>query len=199
MSLNSWWEKPQVEVIIETPKVDLDKKINALENQIATLYWVEWSRLPQLVKFLSEKWRESLKEELKKELSRWETLVNSQVNYDALADNFEELLRLKEKLKKETKSSIEWLNTELQRNTEISSWLANPTLASKIFSKETLKRCQNPQNIWDNLVWLWVWVIETWMIAWKTVWDICVWIVKAPYDLYQIATWKAKYEWTDKA
>lgn len=195
MALNTWWENP-VEIYIQ-PKNDLDKRIRSLENQIATLYGLEWSRLPQLIKFLSEKWREQLKEELKKELSRWETLVNSTVNYDVLADKFEELLTLKEELKKQTRAWIDSLSNELAK-LEWDEKLTNPKLVSKLLPQNLIERAENPQNFWDNVIWGLVWITETIAVTWKFVWETAFWILKSPYDLYQIATWKAEYDWSRK-
>jgi hypothetical protein len=183
---------------IQTGK-NLEGKISSLETQIISQFKISYSRLPELVRFSSEKWRDALKLELKSELTKntWETLVDTPIDYDMLASKIEELWLLKDELKKQVRAWIEWLNAELAKlnwNNE----LTNPKLISKILPKNLIKRAENPQNVWDQILWLWIWTVESVAITWKFVWETAIWILKSPYDLYQIATWKAKYEWTSK-
>lgn len=174
-------------------KKNLENRISSLENQIIEQYRIPYARLTELATFSAEKWKEELRAELEADFkNRWEQIAN----YDDLSSKIQELWELKKSLIERTKAEILWLKEWI----EISSDFNNPKklLVSKIISKETLNRCENPQNMWDQILWLWVWTLESIAIAWKFSWEVCVWIAKAPYHLWQLARGKWEYDWTKK-
>lgn len=173
----------------------LEKRISNLEKQIINDYKISSNRLQDLITFSTWKWLDEIKMELGNQL---ESVNWKEVDYDEVAALLSQISKYKEQITNESKlwresliSEIWWWNPEIP--TDMIN--AKSYLVSSLFPESILERASNPKNIWDNLVWLGIWAIETIAYSWKLIWQVWLWVVKLPYHLYQIATWKAKYDW----
>lgn len=199
MSLNS------KESLQNTPSIEA--KINAIVTEIEKEYKIWKNTLEKLMAFKLEKWKESISKEtweyknaliseIKKEATSWEIFsqnneILSEDEYKYLAEKLIEISKLKEK----TQIWIEELRAELIKDSFSDNLFTSKTLLTKwLYSQKTLDKIENPKWFLDNMVWFWVWTIETLAIIWKFSFETLKWIIKSPIDLVQIAKWDAKLE-----
>lgn len=195
---NLWeWFKTWEQISENWNQGNLEAKINSLENQVVSKYRIPYSRLMELATFSAEKGTDALKDELKKDFeSRWWMMVN----YEEITKSINEIVKLRAELIKTTKEKIKFVQKDYTDWIDVSEHLSDPNnfLISKYLSPRTMERCKNPQNFADHAVWLWVWFAESCAVTWKFVWEVVIWIIRFPIDLYLILAWKAEYRWWKK-
>lgn len=188
-------------------KNNIDWKINSLVSQIEWEFRFKWNTLNNLFSFKLTKWKEetledsqdfrnALIEEIQKKANLWEISWNdsqdlSEKQYEALANKIIEV----KKLTKEIQSGIEELRAEMLSEDFKEIQLTSSYLLTKwLYKPETLKKVDNPENFSDELVWLLVWVVETFTVLWKWWYDISKWIVLWLYHLIEIVRWKSELD-----
>lgn len=195
----------------ETNKNDwIEKRIDKLISEIENEFKFKWNTLETLLSFKldiekketiqnSSEYRNALIAEIEKKANSWDIVWNNedkltQGKYEALANKIIEISKLTD----EIQAWIQKLRAELLNDSfrEI-SLTSNSLLTKWIYSKKTLKRIDDPKNFIDQLLWLWVWTIETIAVIWKFGYDLWKWIVMSPYHFVQIIRWKAKYDWIE--
>lgn len=186
---------------------NIDWKINSLVSQIEWEFKFKWNTLNNLFSFKLTKWKEetledsqdfrnALIEEIQKKANLWEISWNdsqdlSEKQYEALANKIIEV----KKLTKEIQSGIEELRAEMLNEDFKEIQLTSSHLLTKwLYKPETLKKVDNPENFSDELVWLLVWVVETFTVLWKWWYDISKWIVLWLYHLIEIVRWKSELD-----
>jgi len=167
-------------------KEKIEHLIEHLKKKISEKFKLSLVQIEDLISFQTEKWLEWLKWELEK-------ITTKQVEYKELADAIVELSKLREKVK----TQVSTLKEEVIKNSEkIETAKYEDSLVSKFWvSKKLFKKCQNPENSLDQILWAWVWTYETFLQIWKFALEIGKWIAISPYHLYKLITWKAKYNW----
>lgn len=185
----------------------IEAKINAIVTEIENEYKIWKKTLEKLIAFKLEKWKESISKEtweyknaliseIKKEANSWEIFsqnneILSEEQYQVLAEKLIEISKLRE----QTQSWIEELRAELIKDTFSDNFFTSQTLITKwLYSQETLQKIDNPKWFSDNMIWFWVWTIETFAVIWKFSLETLKWIIKSPFDLIQLVKWDAKLE-----
>ncbi len=185
----------------------IEAKINAIVTEIENEYKIWKKTLEKLIAFKLEKWKESISKEtweyknaliseIKKEANSWEIFsqnneILSEEQYQVLAEKLIEISKLRE----QTQSWIEELRAELIKDTFSDNFFTSQTLITKwLYSQETLQKIDNPKWFSDNMIWFWVWTIETFTVIWKFSLETLKWIIKSPFDLIQLVKWDAKLE-----
>lgn len=191
-------------------KNGIEEKINIVMNEIEKEYNFKWNTLENLFSFKLEKakeitiensneYKKALIEEIEKKANSWEITSNNEdilwiAKYEALANKIIEVSKLTQDIQK----WIQDLRAEILNDRFRDIFLTSNSLLTKnIYSQKTLDRVDNPNNIWDNLVWLWVGIIESWAIIWKFSYDLGKWILLSPYHVIQLIRWKAQYSWIE--
>lgn len=67
-------------------------------------------------------------------------------------------------------------------------------VSKKIFSENITGRAQNPQNIWDELIWVGLGLIDSTEAVILFTYSLAKWVVLTPYHIYLVLTWQAKYD-----
>lgn len=185
----------------------IEAKINAIVTEIENEYKIWKKTLEKLIAFKLEKWKESISKEtweyknaliseIKKEANSWEIFsqnneILSEEQYQVLAEKLIEISKLRE----QTQSWIEELRAELIKDTFSDNFFTSKTLITKwLYSQGTLQKIDNPKWFSDNMIWFWVWTIETFAVIWKFSLETLKWIIKSPFDLIQLVKWDAKLE-----
>lgn len=195
----------------ETNKNDwIEKRINKVMSEIENEFKFKWNTLEKLFSFKldiekkettqnSSEYRNALIAEIEKKANSWDIISNNeeklnQAKYEALANKIIEISKLTD----EIQAWIQELRAELLNDSfkEI-SLTSNSLLTKWLYSKWVLKRIDDPKKFTDQLLWLWVWTVESLAIMWKFGYDLWKWIVMSPYHLVQIIRWKAKYDWIE--
>lgn len=183
----------------------IEAKIQAIVWEIEKEYRIWKNTLEKLMAFKLEKGKENISQEtgeyknaliseIKKEANSGE--ISSQNNetiseeqYQILAEKLIEISKLREY----TQSGIEALRIELTRDIFNDNIFSSNSLITKSwYSAEILERLNHPKNFSDELMWFWVWCVETWVVCWKLLKDALIWIGKAPIDIINIFRGKAQ-------
>lgn len=186
------------------PKEDL-KIIDQSENNFKNK-----SKKPELEKTVEEykKIKINKKREKSKVLSSFNDLTwalrdevfdidnSNNESPDILKLNLDfEVRKNKDKLNRFTRNDIDSLKLTL--NEDFYTLKTEDLLTWKLFKNinNIEKILNNPETIREYSIWWAVGLVETSAYAWKIVFDWTKWIVKAPIDLYKIATKKWEYDW----
>ena len=110
---------------------------------------------------------------------------------------------LSEEKKKEFRLAIEWakeilknsrdLIDNIKKDINIFSW-KDWDFTTKLFGQKLLNKAKNPQNLWDELIWWWIWLFNSSEAVAKISVNLLIWIGKTVPDLYKIFSWKAEYD-----
>ena len=170
------------ESLSKKPEIDTKKLLNSLANEIAKKYGLDINQVKKLIQ--SKTW--SKLEGLKSMVSdTWESIDMPELsNVIAWA---------KDVIEKASKQEIELLKWTVEKTS------LNPKkdiyLSNKVFSPSLMDRVNNPQNIWDNILGAGIWLINTTEEIIATLYNIWAGIIKTPYHIYMIVSWKADYDW----
>lgn len=97
----------------------------------------------------------------------------------------------KETLRLSTQAHIDILKDELNR---IQKWEDFSYITKKVFSENMYTRAENPQNMWDQIAWLCLWLINSWETLIRVLIDIAKGVILTPRDIYLIVSWKWEYK-----
>jgi len=85
-------------------------------------------------------------------------------------------------------------NSKLERTALIWKINKNPNyLTERFLPKNMLTEAENPTNINWHILWLCIWTLNSTESGIKLAKNICLWIVKSPYDFGLMLSWKAEY------
>lgn len=142
--------------------------------------------------------------ELTKKLEKHDLISETSTELQNLKDqfnNFEEIRETILEIKKlEIYKDIQDAKNKLREEIEaekFKAWFITKSDLTiwKYISDETIEKINNPQNIIDNTKWLFVWTIETLVIALILSKDLITWFAKSLSHITQITKEKWKYDW----
>lgn len=178
---------------------DINKQIATLEYAIQSEFNISKNTLWNLLNFKkasaqkekkeqSIDYRKALIWEIQRLSGSWE--IHSDLSNEQSIVLADKVISL-EKLKEKTQSGIKELREE------ILSWQYNNNLfwsegLSISWSKKTREKIDNPKWLWDHIVWLWVWIVETGVVLTKMSWEILLWILKSPVHVVELIRGKAE-------
>lgn len=115
-------------------------------------------------------------------------------NYEEITQTLLEIQKLE--IAKEAISQKEKLREEIEEE-RFKAWLItkNDLNIWKYLSQETIDQINNPQNFTQNMKWIFIWTIETLVIALILSKDILKWFATLANDITLIAKNKWKYDW----
>ena len=137
-----------------------------------------------------------------KEFIKWDTLWNLEWLKNTLwkdidTQEFQKAInRARESISNLSKKNREKLK-ELIEVDENSPENFHYHITEKYFSKAQ-KRALYPETLWDQIIWVWLGIIDTVEAVTLFLYWLGKWILLTPYHLYLIITWKAKMDGWDK-
>ncbi len=161
----------------ENIKIQIDTKnlLNELAQKISKEFWVDINKIKELISSKTGSNLEWLKLSIKQK------------------DNLSNVISwAKEVIEKASKEQIDLLKWKIEKdkyNPENNIYLTN-----KFIPKKLMDKAMHPQNLWDNLIWASIWLINSTEEIIKVLYNIWTGMLKAPYHIYLIATGKAKYK-----
>jgi len=171
-----------------TPWVfDTKKLLDELLDDISREYWIDKSSAEKLI------WSKSLNnlKSLKNELNSidWE---NTKLNNQKLEKLFFTISWAKEVIEKASKNELNIIKEELENLVNFEDFknsLEDYLPASIIAS------AKNPQTLHEHILWASLWVSNSIIKTADILYQIWKGILKTPYDLYLIISWKWEYNW----
>ena len=177
----------------ETKKYELDNEVfnNEIIKDISNEFWLDKDRIKELIDIDTKEWLDALKAEISRKnelLSDVEWKKISPEDIEKLAYVIEWARKL---LEKESAIEIKVLKNDIENINNVD--LCNKNL-EKYLPDNLLNKAKNPVLLHEHILgfalWTW-WTIATTVEA---LWSIWKWIVKSPYDIYMIVSWKWECE-----
>ena len=156
------------------------KLLRELAREISKKFWIDEELAIKLIESETSYNLELLKQEVKKE--------------DITDKEIEELLLTikwaKELISKNSKEKVSILRWEIEslNNTSI---FRN----KKLFPDNMLQKATSPANVHEHILWIALWSTKTIFSTTEALYKIWAWIVKSPYHIYLIISWKWEYDW----
>ena len=159
--------------------------LEELSLEISKKFWLESKKISLLIKEIRENSVYSL-ENLKAELQK----ENKTLELQKIQELFSDLQKARNIFGKESKKEIINLKQDLKIDTN--NYFSN-ILESKL-PRKLIKKAKNPEKPHEHLLWASLWIANSLITIWSWIINVWVWILKSPYDLYLLASWKWELE-----
>lgn len=185
----------------KTQTNDINQQIEWLSRAIEIEFKISKNILWELLNFKkniikkenvqnSIEYRKALIWEIQRLSQSWE--IDSQLSNDQSIILADKVISL-EKLKEKTQTWIDELRDEIINNIYNNSLFSSKWLSLK-WSKDIIHKIDNPQWLWDSILWFSVGIVETGAVIWKILSESLMWLIKSPFDIIELARWKAQLE-----
>ena len=162
-------------------QVDTKNLLNKLASEIAKKYGLDINQVKKLIQSKTGSKLDNLKSMVG---SSGETIdITEFKNVISWAKN------VIEKASKDEIELLKWTIEKTKLSPEKDIYLSN-----KFISSEIIDRAKNPQNIWDNIIGAGIGILNSTEEIITTLYNIGAWIIKTPYHIYLIVSWKAEYD-----
>lgn len=187
-----------------------EKKRKKLESEQSEQFWLEKQILRETsdllhnlaLKISQDFWIDILEA---KELIRWNTSWDlewlkwhlgkgKKVDILDFKNAIAEARSAIEDLSKKKRESLKQMLEEERYAPEKFEYSIN----KKLFSEDTLYKAQNPQNMWDHIIWVGLGIIDSTEAVILFSYALGKGILLTPYHLYLILTGKAQYQGLEK-
>jgi hypothetical protein len=177
------------EIRLSRAKVELNIQENEMKliNNLATKLWISRESTDKLIKFDTSRGIDALKEELSS-IKVEEKKFDEKNEIDEIVESIQRIQNLQRALTEKSRIEIaslrDWIKLEKSDDYKIAS--NSYAISNKLFSSELLNKIENPEHLWHNLVWAFIWSIDTIYKALIYTKDLAIWIAKSPVDLYKL-------------
>lgn len=155
--------------------------IKNLEKEISNNFWLEKKEIEFFIKNESLNSREQLKIEFQnKNKNFWNTKI------EELFDKLGEIKKLQEFTKNETFELKNEVEKQLEDN------FHNPL--EKYLSRKMINIARRPEKPHEHILWATLWIANSLISISESIFKLGLWIIKSPYDLYLILSWKWELE-----
>lgn len=170
-------EKINAWILNEKEKLDKKMMLDNLANEISRKFKIEKIKAISLIK------NETLEDinNLKKEL-KVENLNNKQ-----LEELFLILKWAQEIIENVSKLEIKILKENIEKNVSIDDFV---NIIEKKLPPKLLQKAKNPKNIHEHILWFSLGTSNSIISIIDTLYQIWAWIIKTPYHLYLVISWK---------
>ena len=181
------------EAWIYKDKEKKEKKIilEKLANDISKKFKIEKKESLILIKNNTLDWLEKLKKEIKE---TWSKNLNS-LNNDELEKLFLILKWAQELIENSSKIEIKILKNDVEKTINIDEFKNHIEnyLPSKLINK-----AKNPILIHEHILWFTLWSANSMIATVDLLYQIWAWIIKTPYHIYLVISWKWEFKsWKD--
>lgn len=154
--------------------------INKLAHKIAEEFWIEVSQAKNLISWEVSDDLQSLKIWIE-----WSNIQNSEKLQDAIGSAKNSIEDLSKKHRESLKDSLDPKKYNPESHTFLSS--------SKILWKSIVSRAQDPQNLSDQIIGIWVGLFDSSEAVILYSYRMGKGVLLSPYHLYLLLSWKWKY------
>ena len=180
-------------MVSEKPRFEKDEKLNSgvqfdtknllnkLAGEIAKKYGLDINQVKEFIRGKTSSKLDNLK-----------SIVWDSGETIDIAEFKNVIAGAKDVIEKASKDEIELLKGTIEKtklNPEKDIYLSN-----KFIPADLMDRAQNPQNLWDNILGAGIWILNSTEEIITTLYNIGAGIIKTPYHIYLIVSWKADYD-----
>lgn len=167
----------------EKEKNDKKLMLEKLADEISKKFKIEKKEALLLIKNNTLDWLENLKKEIKE---TWSQSLNKLNNSD-LERLFLILKWAQELIENSSKIEIKILKDEVEKTINIDEFKNHieDYLPSKLINK-----AKNPKLLHEHILWFALWSANSIIATIDLLYQIWAWIIKTPYHIYMIVSWK---------
>lgn len=175
---------------IEKNKINpwtLNKKklLDELAIDIARKFWMDKQKAIDLLKTDISKWLS----ELKNEISKQDNEELKKLNNKKLEELFLILKWAIDLIEQSSKIEIKILKDDLEKQVNIEDFKNH---LEDYLPAKLIQKAKNPKKIHEHILWFALWTANSIFKTVDILYQIWLWIIKTPIDLYMIITWKAE-------
>ena len=161
------------------------KLLDELAIDIANKFWMDKQKAIDLLKTDISEWLQ----ELKNEIQRWDNEKLKNLPNKELEKLFFILKGALDVIEKISKNEIQILREDIEKNIDIENFKNN---IEYYLPPNLLKKAKDPKNIHEHILWFALWTANSIFKTAEILLKIWKWILKTPYHLYMIITWKGE-------
>jgi len=165
---------------------DTKKLLDELLDDISREYWIDKSSAEKLIQSKSINNLNSLRQELES------TLENNKLSNSKLEKLFFTIAWAKEVIEKASRNELNIIKEEIENLTNIEDFKNS---LEDYLPANIIKAAKNPQSLHHHILWASLWISNSLIKTADILYSIWKWILKTPYDLYLIISWKGEYNW----
>ena len=170
-------------------KIDTKKLLSELSKDISVDFWITNETAKQLTELKSLTDLEWLKNDIaKSEISNEQKEVLNKLWDNKLEKLFFTIKWAIDVINKASQNKLDILKTEIDIFKPSASWI------EARLPKNIVTKINNPQNIWDNIIWAAIWTINSLEKTTEALYNIWKWAIQLPYHIYLIIKWDAKID-----
>lgn len=184
-------EKINFWILKDKEKIDKKAMLESLADEISKKFKIEKNEAFELIKNKTLDWLSDLKKEInEKNNSSLKELDNSK-----LEELFLVLKWAQELIENLSKIEIKLLKEDVEKTLKIEDFI---NIVENYLPKNLIKIAKNPKNIHEHILWFSLWASNSIIAVIDLLYQIWSWIIKAPYDLYLVISWKWELKsWKD--
>lgn len=170
----------------ENKIIDFENKLllSNLKKEVSINFWINTEQIAKIIKNESLISLEKLKIELQNQ--------NKILSKEEINILYNKLNKIKILIEETSKNEINNLKEEISKNNEIKNY--KPTENNFLFSRKMINKVKNPEKPHEHLLWLSLGITNSAFTIGQTIFKIWFGILKSPYDLYLILSWKWELE-----
>lgn len=165
---------------------DKEKLKKELADDIARKFWIDKNKAEVLIKKETLNNLDSLKEEFSKNNDSKENINNKE-----LEKLFFTLKWALELIENSSKIEIKTLKEDVEKTLNIDDF---KNKIEEYLPKELINKAKNPNNIHEHILWISLGTANSIIATADALYQIWKWIIKAPYDLYLVVTWRWEFK-----
>lgn len=184
---NKNFEKINAWILKDKEKKELEEK---LASEISKKYNIEKKEALKLIKSSTLESLDALKDEISKEKEN---------NLDKLWEKELQELFLTLKWAQEVIENLSKLELViLKEKIEQSAYTPTENILENYLPPKLLQKAQNPEKLHEHILGFALWSANSIIAIVDALYQIWAWIIKAPYDIYLVVSWKAEIDWIDE-
>jgi len=169
--------------------LDTKKLLDNLRDNISDEFWIDKSSAEILIKSKSIDNLNSLKEELyNSELGS----KNEKLSDSKLEKLFFTISWAKELIEQSSRNELNAIKNEIEKTIIFQEYTQQ---LENILPSQIVNDAKNPKNLHHHILWVSLWISNSIIKTADILYQIWKGVLKTPYDLYLIISWKWEYNW----
>lgn len=180
-------EKNDAWMLKEKEKINQKIMLEQLAWEISKKFNIQKKEVLSLIRNNTLKWLSDLKSEIKE---KWSDSINNLDNKD-LEKLFLILKWAQEIIEKSSKIEIKILKDAIEKTINIDEFKNN---LENYLPKKLIYSAKNPKYIHEHILWFSLWTANSIISIIDALYQIWAWIIKIPYHIYLVVSWKWEFK-----
>ncbi len=180
-------EKNNAWILKEKEEISQKIMLENLANEISRKFNIQKKEALSLIRNKTLEWISDLKDEIKE---KWSETLNK-LNNNELEKLFLILKWAQEIIENASKIEIKILKDDIEKIVNIDDIKNN---LENYLPKKLIDRAKNPKYMHEHILWFSLWTANSIISIIDALYQIWAWIIKTPYHLYLVISWKWEFK-----